>query len=159
MSIDRYLYVIGSQPRPRWRRPANACIICILIWIGRILLNKKIFRFDLFILLISFDCFYLSIYISFIIKYNSNTITRIWTIRRWLCCFSLSSIISILLLSIMCLLHLAISNYSSLLYKIILSHATKFEKCHTLPSKFGSKQRNRIDFHISCVLVLFRLVY
>jgi hypothetical protein len=32
MSIDRYLYVISSHPRPRWRTPFNACIICILIW-------------------------------------------------------------------------------------------------------------------------------
>lgn len=35
MSIDRYLYVINSHPRPRWRTPFNACIICILIWAGK----------------------------------------------------------------------------------------------------------------------------
>ncbi|UJR07598.1 hypothetical protein I4U23_011885 [Adineta vaga] len=33
MSVDRYLYVISSHPRPPWRTPLNACIICIIIWI------------------------------------------------------------------------------------------------------------------------------
>jgi len=35
MSIDRYIYVISSHPRPRWRTPFNAFIICILIWISK----------------------------------------------------------------------------------------------------------------------------
>ena len=35
MSIDRYLYVISSHPRPKWRTPLNAFIICILIWFGK----------------------------------------------------------------------------------------------------------------------------
>ncbi|CAF1259337.1 unnamed protein product [Adineta ricciae] len=38
MSIDRYLYVISSHPRPKWRTPLNAFIICILIWIVSIVL-------------------------------------------------------------------------------------------------------------------------
>ncbi|CAF0979294.1 unnamed protein product [Adineta ricciae] len=33
MSVDRYLYVVSSHPRPPWRTPLNALIICILIWI------------------------------------------------------------------------------------------------------------------------------
>jgi hypothetical protein len=37
MSIDRYFYVINSYPRPRWRTSLNACIICILIWGGKII--------------------------------------------------------------------------------------------------------------------------
>jgi hypothetical protein len=37
MSIDRYLYVISASPRPRWRTPLKACIICILIWAGKII--------------------------------------------------------------------------------------------------------------------------
>ncbi|CAF4065449.1 unnamed protein product [Rotaria sordida] len=32
MSIDRYLYVASHHPRPSWRTPLNACIICIIIW-------------------------------------------------------------------------------------------------------------------------------
>ncbi|UJR38590.1 hypothetical protein I4U23_031255 [Adineta vaga] len=38
MSIDRYLYVISSHPRPKWRTPFNAFIICVLIWIVSIAL-------------------------------------------------------------------------------------------------------------------------
>ena len=42
MSIDRYLYVISPHPRPRWRTPFNACIICILIWIGKRIEKKTV---------------------------------------------------------------------------------------------------------------------
>ncbi|CAF0950884.1 unnamed protein product [Adineta steineri] len=38
MSIDRYFYVINSHPRPPWRTPLNAFIICIIIWIVSIVL-------------------------------------------------------------------------------------------------------------------------
>lgn len=41
MSIDRYLYVINSNPNPRWRRPLNALILCILIWIGQCRRNAR----------------------------------------------------------------------------------------------------------------------
>jgi len=62
MSIDRYLYVINAHPRPRWRTPLNACIICILIWGGKIIKFKKKFFSSFYFLIVS---------IAFVFPYTS----------------------------------------------------------------------------------------
>lgn len=41
MSIDRYLYIVRPKSKLVWRTPRNAIIICIIVWIGKLMEKKK----------------------------------------------------------------------------------------------------------------------
>jgi hypothetical protein len=71
MSIDRYLYVTSTHPRPRWRTPMNAFIICTIIWAGKKIFFFSIFKINLNLVSILFVFPYGSLSSSSEIKKNS----------------------------------------------------------------------------------------